>query len=303
MVFLELDLAVFRRLVGAPLDSKGLPLIDPKTREPYNRHRVGPPDHGGGEVPSYGIRIPTMTHPHDAAHNLTSKSPNSTPLFKGFNKNSFRQVPVFSENIEGRKWADVWPCVTFRCNSVVADPQPGAYQYFDTVITPDPEASKIEILDRVGVVDRGPTARMERPHPEPYLIQYAITARAKNPIEVDLICQQIMYLLPQKSALVVGYANGETHPCDMSLDGVVVLDAGGDDIPMAETPQEQRNYGRMFLYKVEAWVDNTTNYYGLLDNRRVDELVYSRLLTLQDTQERVSRTTELSGRDNVVDTV
>ena len=96
MPFLATDFAIFKRLTGAPLDSQGRPLRDP-IGIPANQERVMPPDQGGGFGPSYGVRIPLLKHPYDTAHGLSSKDPDAYRMFaKGFDKDSFRQIPVFT---------------------------------------------------------------------------------------------------------------------------------------------------------------------------------------------------------------
>jgi hypothetical protein len=305
MFVLELDLAVYKRLTGAPLDSRGLPELDPITHVPVNTSRVIPPGQGGGEGPSYGIRIPVMKHPFEASRGLTTNNPGATPLFRGFSQDTHRQIPVFDENIEGRKWTDVWPCVTFRWNATEADSS--VYIYYDDIVAPDPLAEPVSIHNRNGdVVGTGVSSELRRPHPDSYKAQYVITARAKSHTELSLICAQILHLFPMKGAIVVEYANGDTHPCDMFLENSIALDGqsvmgqkgygGGDNVSMV-LAEEQRGYARAFVYQIEAYVDNTTNYYGTQDVVSRGNLIYSHLLEIENLQETLIQRVELSASD------
>ena len=291
MIFWAVDLAVYRRLTGAPLDQQGRPLLD-SNGVPTNRHRVLPPDHGGGTGPSYGVRVPVMRHPHEPSRGLTSCDQTVRGSYEQFSK-ALRNVPIFDENVSGRKWVDTWPCVTFRWNG--QQPDPSVYTYFDTIITEDMASTPIQLVNADGdVIQSGYEARYERPNPESYKVQYVITAQAKSQAELGFICAQIVYLFPQRGALQVEWASGEIHTCDMLYLTSMALDAFGDDITPGVGADEQRGFKRAFVYEVEGYLDNTTNDYGTNDLLYNSTLIYERILELGDIQERMMRACELN---------
>lgn len=295
MISLELDLAIYRRLTGAPLDKTGRPVLDPITKIPVNNYRILPPDHGGGTGPSYGVRVPMIRHPHDLGNYLTTQDQSALPLFKGF-ADTFRQVPVFSENILGRGWPDVWPCVTFRWNEMEFNEN--VFMYSDPFEYDDQTSDLVDITNRNGdVIQQGYSARFERPEPDSYIMTYAITARAKNIIDLGLVCTQITYLFPARGSIEVEFASGEKNTFDMLQKHVLTVDEMKDNILMATTGEEQRNYARMFVYDIEAYVDNTVNKYGISDIIRSSTLIYQRILELQNMQTNLIKTVELNSTE------
>ena len=283
MFILEVDWAIYKRLTGYPLDSSGRPRIDPATGAPTNRERIGPPDlnpyeklynEDTGEftpvlpkLPSYGIRIPMMKGSR-APQGITSFNPDGLPLFDKFERNAFRQVPVFDENITGRKIEDIWPCVTFRWNGIDFDQR--VFVYHDPFGQQDTASDPVQVTNRNGdVVLEGFAKNLVRPHPESWPMTYVITAYSKSRIELGLICNEIIRLFPARGAVNVEMADGTVHPCDMLLQRTETLDEGGDQILMTRGDDEQRGFVRAFIYSVESYVDNTVNAYGTDDIRKV----------------------------------
>jgi hypothetical protein len=295
VISLELDLAIYRRLTGAPLDRTGRPVLDPISKIPVNTYRILPPDHGGGTGPSYGIRIPMLKHPHDLGNYLTTQDQSALPLFKGF-ADTFRQVPVFNENIMGRGWPDVWPCVTFRWNDM--DFNESVFMYSDPFEYDDTASDNIDIVNRNGdTIQQGYSANYVRPEPDSYKMTYAITARCKNIIELGLVSTQITYLFPARGSIEVEFASGEKHACDMLQKHIVTADDMKDNIMMSAGGEEQRSYARMFVYDIEAYVDNTVNRYGISDIMRNGTLIYHRILELQNMQTQLIKTVELNATE------
>jgi len=280
---LEVDWAIYKRLVGFPLDSSGRPRLDPATGLPVNREVIGPPDlnpyeriydEATGEfttvyprLPSYGVRIPLVKGPR-APQGITTFNPDGLPLFDKLERNAFKQVPVFDQNITGRKIEDIWPCVTFRWSGLDFDPR--VFVYHDPFGAPDTSSPPYSVLNRDGaVVQSGFEKNIVRPHPESWPMTYVITAFAKSEIELGLICSQIVRLFPGRGALNVEFADGTVHPCDMLLQRTETLDEGGDQVLMTRGGEEQRGFVRAFVYTVEAYTDNTVNAYGSDDIRKV----------------------------------
>lgn len=290
MLFLEVDLAIYTRLVGAPLNSKGLPIVD-NNGVPVNRAVIGPPDLNpnlfiydtvsGAPIPqrpllpSYGIRIPTLVPPYKALRGLTSRDPDAMRIFTaGFDPNTFRQVPVFDQNINDRKYDDVWPAVTFRWSDTEYEPK--TFMYHDPIGAFDTKTSapvNIQGAAGVGTIESGYAAALIRPHPESWNVIYTISAWSKDSVELELICAQIMYLFNGKGAIDVTWQNGEVHTCDMLLQRVVNLDERGDEVTPGIGAEEARPFGRAYVYLIEAYLDNTTNQFGVHDVRSVPTVV------------------------------
>lgn len=280
MMFLELDLAIYKVLTGYPLDGKGRPLLDGQG-VPVNRSAFGVGS--SGRKPSYGIRIPQLVAGYDGKRGLTSQDPEAYRMFKkGFSPNTFRQIPVFDENIEGRKFSDVWPCVTFRQDMLAFNPS--TYITGDPFVAPEPGAPKRQVTNERGeVIASGYESYIERPHPEAFDVSYTVIAYAKSRLELDLICQQILYLMPARTGLEVEYQDGTTHVCDMLLTDTASLDFTAGELGMSEAPDEQRLFSKAFTYLVEAYFDNTTNEFGVADVTRT-QAIMERLYELSDIQ-------------------
>jgi len=263
MPFLPLDLAIFERLVGAPLDSKGRPVLD-DNGVPVNRALPGAPYRG--RQPSYGVQIPTAINPQKTSRGLTSFDPAALRVFgAGWTPDNYRQVPVYDENIEDRKWEDVWPCVTFRMFDFEFAPQNG-YVFHDPFCGFDPMYPEETITNRNGdVVAVGRGSRLIRAEPDPYDVTYMIRIYAKNKWEMMWIARQIIYLFPARTGIEVQTADGERRFVDMLLDRVENLDPGGNDLVASLGGEEQRYYSRAFFFKIETYFDNSVNSFGTRD--------------------------------------
>lgn len=308
MIFLELDWAIFKRLTGVPLDSTGRPLLDDKGI-PKNLERIGPPDLNDSErewdetrqdfvprlplLPSYGIRIPVMKAASRGQQGLTSFAPSALPIFAGFEPNAFKQIPIFDENVSGRKFEDTWPCVSFRW--LTTDFDPSVFVYHDPFGGPDPLSLPKQIRNSQGeVIQTGQEYNLARPHPESWPADYALTVRAKNGIELRLICDALTTLFPARGGINVEFASGELHTCDMFLLRTENLDEGGvEGAQMTRGAEEQRGLIRSFVYRIEAYKDNTTNQFGSNDTRR-ELAIVERILELERVQsDRVTKESEL----------
>lgn len=279
MMFLEIDYAVYKLLTGYPLDKQGRPEVDAQG-VPVNRAAFGVGS--SGRKPSYGIRIPQTVAGFDPKRGLTSQDPEALRMFtKGFSPGTFKQVPVYDENLEGRKFADIWPSVTFRQEFFEFNP---ATYVTETLTCPEPGSPLLNVLNARGeVVATGYESYTQRPHPEAFDVSYTITIHAKNRIERDLISQQILNLIPARTALEVEYQDGATHICDMLLTDTATLDFNAADLGMSLTGEEQRLYTRAFTYLVEGYFDNTTNQFGMTDVTRY-RAITERLFELANIQ-------------------
>lgn len=282
-MFLEVDLAIYRRLTGYPLDSTGRPLTD-GAGVPTNRECIGPPDLNPYEriydaetgtyttvlpvLPSYGIRVPLLKGSFRGSQGLNSQAPNAIPLFDKFEPDAFKQVPVFDQNVTGRDIENIWPCVTFRM--ITFDFDGSVFVFHDPFKHPDTTSEPVQILNRAGdVVQEGFSKNVVRPHPEAWKMTYAITAYAKSTVEMGLICAEISRLFPSRGAVNVTFASGEVHACDMLLQRTETLDEGGDQVLMTRGPEQERSLAKAFIFVVEGYADNTVNKFGVRDTRSV----------------------------------
>jgi hypothetical protein len=209
---------------------------------------------------------------------LNSLAPDALPLFDKFEPGTFRQVPVFDQNITGRNIEDIWPCVTFRM--ITFDFDGSTFVFHDPFKVQDTTSEPVAILNRNGeTVQSGFSKNLVRPHPEGWKMTYAITAYAKNTVEMGLICAEISRLFPARGAVNVTFASGEVHACDMLLQRTETLDEGGDQVQMTRGAEQQRSLAKAFIYVLEGYADNTVNKFGVRDTRSV-VAVRERLLEL-----------------------
>jgi len=286
MQFLGTNLAIYKRLTGYPLDSKGRPQLD-GSGVPMNREVIGPPnstlDGSPPQLPSYGVRIPMMKEAFRGQRGLTSNDPDALrALQKGFDPRNMRQVPVFDENTTGRKWADIWPCVTFRWSGAAFNASTSYYA--DPFIDQDGGSAPFDVTNRDGdVVQSGYKSNDVRPLPEAYDHLYVITVWSKDPIERALLVDCVLGLFPGRGGLTVQWQSGESHTCDMSQERIDHIDSGTQGAGATVGGEEQRELGTVLLYRVEAYRDNTTSDYGVQGLFSYPAIL-ERLLEMDDLQ-------------------
>ncbi len=261
MFLLAADLAIFRRLTGAPLDSKGRPVLGADGR-PTNRWVPGPPELNGVRQPSYGIQLPMLKAPHDTAHGLTSRDPDAfRPFELGFDPRAVNQVAVFDQNTENRKWEDIWPCVTYGFKEMAPNLKTSVYG--SPFVQYDPAADPVDIVDEFGnVVQSGRSGLLVTPHPDAFDLTYAIRTYAKSHIESRLLEDQILSLFPARGSIEIDFMDGAVHVCDMSLQWTQDLNLRGEDVKKSLDPSEQAHYSKAFFYTIEGYVDNSANKFG-----------------------------------------
>lgn len=277
---LAIDLAIFERLVGAPLDKEGRPQADSKG-VPINRLIVPPPltaaAEAGERYPSYGVRIPKLPRGRDTKRAFSSKNSNNVNL-NDFSKGVFAQVPVFAESIDGVDYQDLWPVVTFYWMDEEFNAD--TYMYADPIDEVDPTAPTAQILNRQGeVIAQRKTRSRKRAHPEPVDHVYAIRVWSKDLVELRLLCEAVKKLFPARGVLEVEQWNGVKAPYDMFQQAVENFDYGG--INVSESSEgEQHGYSRAYIYRIEAYQDNT------IDTQAVwtEDTVRTRILELANRQ-------------------
>jgi len=295
MFLLAADLAIFSRLTGAPLDAQGRPQLDATTKIPVNRHRVLPPEAGGGSGPSYGVRIPALKTGQDFMHGLTSKDPLASRLYGGFSADTFRNIPVIDENVEGRNYADIFPSVTFRMVGPEFDES--VYLYHEPYISPAPGATAENIVNRYGdTVASGYNGYIHRPHPESYKLRYAVVIQAKSRMEMSLIFNQVVYLLPAKGSIEVQMIDGTAHACDMFQVDIVDQSPAFENSKPGVGGEEHRHFKMALYYDIEAYVDNTASQFGN-QNPAQANIILERVIELNSIQERLCQRIELNAEE------
>jgi len=286
VIFLAVEWAIYKRLTGWPVDSKGRPQVGADNK-PLNSLIIGPPE--TGRKPSYGVRIPQLKAPYDLSHPLTSKTPDAIRLFeKGAESQGFRNIPVFFEGIDGRSYEDIWPCVTFRCSGF--DQNEATFVYFDPF--EDGSGDDADILNQNGeVVQSGKSEVTVRKHPESWDLEYTITCYAKTPHEIGLVIESLIYLFPQRGVLEVEQMDGSVLALDMILQRVQDVGARAGSLALQIEKDQSEYYGRAFTYKVEGYFDNTANKFGVSDTYSVPAIL-KRIVELSETQESLAKPTD-----------
>jgi hypothetical protein len=295
--YLAVDLSIYMRLVGYPIESDGHPKLDSKGI-PVNRLLVGPPNspEGRERLPSYGLRIPNLK---DGRTTSGPKGGGMPYMLRDISKDTFKQIPVWPVNVKGMPPENKWPCVTFHWHDEEFNSQ--TYIYDDPFRTDAPTAPTVEVVNRNGEVIASGKSRVRfRPHPDEYDLTYVIRVWSKDAVELRLICAAVKKLFPARGVLEVEQSDGSVHPCDMMQQGFVNLDEGGDfNVNATVQSGNQRGYSRAFLYKIEAYQDNTTDVDQIWEER----VVIGRILEIATAQDELISTidVELQEPNPVVD--
>jgi len=318
---LAIDLAIFERLTGAPLDSKGYPQLD-KNRIPTNRSVIGPPNSLGPDAlkaetdegadlianlfPSYGIRIPVQKKGQEISGGLSTQNPQALKLFEdGWKNHAFRQVPIFNRNIEGRKFEDVWPCIVFYWSDMDFDES--TFVFDDPFCGPTADSAEQQVQQPDGTIVTGNAPLTQwRSHPDPWSPQYTIRTYSKNLFETLWMVRGIQQLFRPRGGLIVKQADGTDLVVDMLYDSFQNMDVGTYDLASSESPKEQSYYSRAFTYTIEGYLDNTIpegseNGFGLNpgDSWITQDTIRQRCLELANIRDEVLETTTF---DEVLDT-
>lgn len=272
---LAVDLAIFKRLVGAPLDSLGRPEVD-ANQVPVNRLLPGPVRLRGVPQPSYGMRIPVARYDLKT-FDLKSTSPETVKVYAdGFYQDVYTQVPVFWEGTNARDWDSVFPSVIFgNTGTLTSD----VYVAADDIVIPDPAAGTQLLEDGTEV----PSGFIVSPHPEQQISLYALKVFAKTRSELVLLCAQLERLFPQRTALYVERADGTVLPFDM-------IRISEDDLSLRPTDKEksfmgdERFYGRAYNYKVEGYKDFESSGFGDQFSQQREATILSYVMALVDAQ-------------------
>lgn len=273
MSYLAVELALYERLVGAPLDSTGKPQVG-RDGVPVNRHLIGPPNapENMNRLPSYGVRIPLVMNPRPMAELKPALR------VRDFSRTSFKTIPVFPVNQNGVDWADIWPCVSFYWMD--EEPNASTYIYADPFITDAPTAPVVNVVNRNDVtIASGKLRSKYRQHPDAYDLYFLIRAWSKNVHELMMICNSIKELFPMRTALEVEQADGTRAVFDMMLERIENLDTNTRELD-AVMESEQRGFSRGFVYKIESYVDNTADAFSTWE----DTVIRSRILELANQQ-------------------
>jgi hypothetical protein len=293
MSYLAADLAVFERLVGAPLDSNGRPKTD-ENGVPVNLLLCAPPLYQPEEVtrlPSYGVRIPMTRQGVDATRGRSTQNPRPFKPTRDFVFGAWRNVPVFPVNIEGRDWSNIWPCVTYYCQDETFNAS--TFIYADPFGRDAPDAPTIEVTNRRGkVLATGVQNNERRPHPEAYDLHYGIQVYSKDSTELRWICDAVKKLFPARGSIEVEQMDGSRLQLDMLMEGDPVnLDIGNREVAMSMADNEQRHFSRLFTYRIESYIDNTGGFEA--KDRWQEYAITNRILELADLQNNLIETVDV----------
>jgi hypothetical protein len=300
MNYLAVELALWERLTGAPLDNSGLPKsVD---GVPVNRSLPGIPgveptdeDAAKGIIapprrPSYGVRIPRRKQgtrefpPYQLPAQKTAHQP---PLLqRDYSKNQFAQIPVIPHNQLGQQHHKVWPLVTFHFMGI-ARVLSSAHTYDDYFTSPVPTAPNVDVVTGpTGEPSVGKDTVVFIPPSEPQTLMYGIRVYARYDDELKLIMSEIHRLFPAMTGLDVLLASGDTTSFSMRLTGVEDLSPG--QLNVQNTLEQERQYSYLFIYEIDARSDVSLvpsgGGYGQ-EPPTTEHVITQRILELQHSQD------------------
>jgi len=230
-VFVALDKALYAKLAGTPYNALGLP--------------TDPVSNPGVRLPVYQGSINDINKPSfDPYHPLPGQ---------------FRQVPVYRKSGAGVDWRAQYPAVVY--DFVSAQPR-------DNLWLPPVGQNKLSVPNNSPVVEyrnrhgqlvaSGPTVITEVPLPTAIDVLVQIELQSKIQYEALLLLRAVLNLLPMRGALVVPFANGTRHVCDMILIDDIAL-GEDEDVALnnAGNTGAYREHRYILTYVVEAYLDTT----------------------------------------------
>lgn len=267
----SLTLAIFEKLSGFPFDAGGRVQIDATTRRPVNRHG------------SWGMRYPVPK-------NTVSKSAPSTDnpaglklWGRGYQQNLYTPLPVYMEGADAKKYADVFPSLSFVESDILPGTDP--YLYFDPIGVFNGTA-EIE-NPATGYVEEGPDTVTLRKHPTPWDVVYTFRLYSRDPIEIIWLERCFLDMWNVKGALSVERADGTFQGVDYTMERVAFFDQGEMFNPKTGIGgTEDRHLSRAFTIKFETYLDNTVQGFGTNDFEDPVPSILERLVTIKDVRDR-----------------
>lgn len=277
MIDVAIIFAVFRRLTGYPLDSQGRPLRD-ATGKLLNIEN------------SPGIRIPLIRQ-GQGQNVLSTDNPEGTKIAaKGWNPGTFQQLKVYQQGIDTRRWADVFPAVSFT----ISDIQPGENGFFfspadgiDGIDAPGAQGTQTITNNVTGSTYAVPDTLTTRAQPEPWDFFLTLNLYSRDSIEIAAMESALRSLFKQKGSIIVDQVDGTHVVLDMLFERYSIMDQGEPYDPQRGTAANAPGFlHRAYTYRIEANQDNTSADFGP-NEFTVQNTILERLLEITTIEGRL----------------
>lgn len=258
--YLAVDLALYERLVGFPLDSMGRPKTDERG-VPVNRlihaHPMMPVDFAerpGHKLPSYGIRVPMLQPGKDKFNTPDTFNQKPYRPYKDWKYKETKPVPVYHFGLEGVKWPEVWPCVTFAMTD--EEFNPSTFIYSDPYIGPSDKSPTVSVQSLHGQTFSGPDHKTFSPVADEYDLTYSIRIWSKTMTELRHISACLKEIFPARCGLDVEQPDRrDILTYDMELINIVQVNEGGrfGSVDRSLSESSEALYSTVFQYKIEGY--------------------------------------------------
>lgn len=280
-----LTFAIFRRLTGYPLDARGNPLIVAGTSPPQPQNIDG----------KWGIRLPVRRGGTTPVL-LDSHNPDSLRLWgRGYEVQSYRQVPVCYEGPDSKRWEDVFPRVAFVVSGLETGTDPFIYDPDDDDGIGIDVGTQTITNPVTGTTRETTDHRSVRRNPEPWDVTFTITMYAKDPIEIQLLERSVLQHFGQMGAILVEQLDGTMQTRDYRFERYIVMDQGETYDPakgLGPTGDAFLKRGLVFVF--ETFLDNSIAEGGFGSPPYTDyPTVLERLMDVRDIQNRYLETANL----------
>lgn len=278
-------LAVFKRLTGYPLDSSGNPRLNAEGR-PLNAEG------------SFGLRLPLRREGAGAKTPQTSIPDDFRFGEIGYRKRQYRQVPVYLDGIEVKRWKSVFP----SCSVSISDITEAEDYVYDTADGSDGICTAVgstTVPTSTGGTRTVPDSLVIRKHPETWRVYVTICLYATNPIEMAMLERALLTIFQQKGSIRVEQLDGSSLVRDMVFERYSNMDQGDLYDPGQGIGAEGRSFlKRAFTYRVETVLDNSVDGFGSEGDYVYEKTIletYLEIATIQNVLLETIRLENLSG--------
>jgi hypothetical protein len=257
--------AIYRRLVGYPLDNRGRPQLGSD----------GKPRNIEG---SWGLRLPSRkTGASQAAQGDVDLHRFGA---RGYEAKNYVQVPVFLEGVDARRWTSVFPSASF----MMSDIQGGEAYVYDLADGEDgigADTGTQTITNNVtGYTYEATDQRRTRKHPEPWDVFVTVTLRSREPFELAMLERALLILFGKKGAIQVEQLDGSHRVIDYVQERYAVGHEGEANDPDEGIGGERSAFLKSSLtYRFETSLDNSVVGFGT-DDFTTQQMVSERLLEI-----------------------
>jgi hypothetical protein len=168
------------------------------------------------------------------------------------------QVPVLYFDVEGQLFTRVYPSITFEILDVTPRYaeyvfQSPSYQGDGYVVPVNSSTRTIQLSD--GTTMSLPRMAKVRPVEHPFDIVVEVRAYAKDPVQSALLVNYVYSVFPPRHYLRVPQNDGSYRDWDMMYESYSDLDKR--NAVRSGSPGVEREYCKVWNYKVEGYLDNT----------------------------------------------